>query len=86
MDWHHDMDPTGVMKGVILGREVLDAEPDEAGLWADWWARAGEERLELVAQLEQRNVPIYGSSQAVRNAVRKADDGHIELWPIIVTP
>ena len=28
-------------------------------------------------------MPIYGSSQAVRNAVRKADDGHIELWPII---
>ena len=83
VDWHHDMDPTGVMKGVILGREVLDTAPEEAGLWADWWARAGEERLKLVAQLEQRNVPIYGSSQAVRNAVRKADDGHIELWPII---
>ena len=83
VDWHHDMDPTGVMKGVILGREVLDAEPEEAGLWADWWARAGEDRLKLVAELEKRNVPIYGSSQAVRNAVRKADDGHIELWPII---
>ena len=83
VDWHHDMDPTGVMKGVILGREVLDAEPEEAGLWADWWARAGEDRLKLVAELEKRNVPIYGSSQAVRGAVRKADDGHIELWPIV---
>jgi hypothetical protein len=83
VDWHHDMDPTGVMKGVILGREVLDTAPEEAGLWADWWARAGEDRLKLVAELEKRNVPIYGSSQAVRNAVRKADDGHIELWPII---
>jgi hypothetical protein len=83
VDWHHDMDPTGVMKGVILGREVLDTEPDEAGLWADWWARAGEDRLKLVAELERRNVPIYGSSQAVRGAVRKADDGHIELWPIV---
>ena len=83
VDWHHDMDPTGVMKGVILGREVLDTEPEEAGLWADWWARAGEDRLKLVAELEKRNVPIYGSSQAVRGAVRKADDGHIELWPIV---
>jgi len=83
VDWHHDMDPTGVMKGVILGREVLDAAPEEAGLWADWWARAGEDRLKLVAELERRNVPLFGSSQAVRNAVRKADDGHIELWPII---
>jgi hypothetical protein len=83
VDWHHDMDPTGVMKGVILGREVLDAEPEEAGLWADWWARAGEDRLKLVALLERRNVPIYGSSQAVRGAVRKANDGHIELWPIV---
>ena len=83
VDWHHDMDPTGVMKGVILGREVLDAEPEEAGLWADWWARAGEDRLKLVAELERRAVPIYGSSQAVRGAVRKAYDGHIELWPIV---
>ena len=83
VDWHHDMDPTGVMKGVILGREVLDTEPEEAGLWADWWARAGEDRLKLVAELERRAVPIYGSSQAVRGAVRKADDGHIELWPIV---
>lgn len=83
VDWHHDLDPTGVMKGVILGREVLDETPDEAGLWADWWANAGEQRLKLVAQLERGNVPIYGSSQAVRNAVRKAVDGHIELWPII---
>ena len=54
VDWHHDMDPTGVMKGVILGREVLDTSPEEAGLWADWWARAGEDRLKLVAELEQR--------------------------------
>jgi len=85
VDWHHDMDPSpqGSMKGVVLGREVLDAEPDEDGLWADWWARAGEDRLKLVALLERRNVPIYGSSQAVRGAVRKADDGHIELWPIV---
>ena len=30
VDWHHDMDPSpqGSMKGVVLGREVLDAEPD----------------------------------------------------------
>ena len=83
VDWHHDMDPTGIMKGVVLGREVLDLEPEEAGLWADWWANAGEARLKLVAQLERGNVPIYGSSQAVRGAVRKADDGHILLWPII---
>jgi len=37
---NHDMDPTGVMKGVILGREVLDAEPEEADCGRLWRAPA----------------------------------------------
>lgn len=83
VDWHHDMDPTGVMKGAMLGRIVLDREPEGDGYWADFWANAGERRLALVAQLERKGLPLYGSSEAIPSGVRKASDGHIEVWPLI---
>jgi hypothetical protein len=78
------------MKGAILGRIVLDPEPSEedvdgekfAGIWADFWANAGEKRRQLVAALERRSVPLYGSSQALGKAVRIASDGHIDVWPV----
>lgn len=82
VDWHHDNDPTGVMKGAILGREVLDDEPESDGLWADWWVNAGERRKKLIADLERRGQMLYGSSQAVAGAVRKAETGHIDVWPL----
>ena len=83
VDWHHDNDPTGRMKGAILGHVVFDADAEDDGVWADFWANAGEERRNLIARLERGGVPLYGSSQAVRGAVRKADDGHIEVWPLV---
>jgi hypothetical protein len=87
VDWHHDGDPTGVMKGAVLGRIVMDEDPSEDGLWADFWANAGEKRRTLMAQLEAKGVPLYGSSQAITSAVRKstmAEGGrHIDVWPVI---
>ncbi len=82
VDWHHGNDPTGRMKGAIIGRVVLDDEADDDGYWADMWANAGEQRRKLIATLEQRGVPLYGSSEAVPGAVKKTD-GHIDVWPII---
>lgn len=83
-------DPKKLAKGAILGRIVLDEEPSEVdlddetytGIWADFWANAGEKRRALVAALERRSVPLYGSSQPVYSAVRKSKAGHIDVWPI----
>jgi len=83
VDWHHDQDPTGIMRGAILGKAVLDAAPEPDGLWADFWANAGEKRRELVARLERSGVPLFGSSQPAARGVRKASDGHIEVWPLV---
>lgn len=95
VDWHHvtfgdRTDPTGVMKGAILGRIVLDAEPSEeevdgipyAGVWADLWANAGEKRRQLVAMLERRAVPLYGSSQPLQRGIKTAKTGAIDVWPV----
>lgn len=96
VDWHHvtyggQQDPVGnAMKGAILGRIILDAKPSSEdidgeefeGVWADFWANAGEKRRQLVAALERRSVPLYGSSQALAKATRIAPDGHIDVWPV----
>ena len=88
VDWHHTtfadrVDPMGGrMKGAILGRVVLDAEPEADGVWADFWANAGEDRRRLVAELERRSVPLYGSTQPVAGAVVRGKAGHIDVWPI----
>jgi hypothetical protein len=82
VDWHHGNDPTGRMKGAIVGRVILDEDPEDDGYWAEMWANAGENRRKLIAELERRGVPLYGSSEAVPGAVRKTD-GHIDVWPII---
>lgn len=83
VDWHHDQDPTGTMKGADLGRVVFDETPESDGVWADFWANAGEKRRNLIAALERRGVALYGSTQAYHPAVKKAADGHIEVWPVI---
>lgn len=81
VDWHHRQDPTGLMKGAILGHVLMDATPEDEGIWADFWANAGEKRRELIARLERGGVPLYGSSEA---AYKKAsDNGHIDVWPMI---
>ena len=91
VDWHHDQDPTGTMKGAIIGRVIFDAAPETvdlegipaAGIWGDFWANAGEKRRALVALLERRGVPLFGSTQAVKGAsVVNHTTGSIDVWPI----
>lgn len=82
VDWHHEKDPTGVMKGAILGRVVIDDAPEEDGYWADFWADAGERRLALVRKLEERGAALYGSSQAVAKKA-DAETGEITYWPLV---
>ena len=82
VDWHHGNDPTGVMKGAILGHVELDDDPESEGLWAQFWVNAGEKRKKLFEVLEASGQALYGSSQAV---FKKADPttGHIDVWPLI---
>jgi hypothetical protein len=89
VDWHHTTfmsatrkDPMGQMKGAILGNLVLDEDTEQDGLWADFWANAGEQRRKLVAMLEKRGAQLFGSSQPVQAGIVKADGGRIDVWPI----
>jgi hypothetical protein len=92
VDFHHSFaapsrahgDPTGVMKGVILGKAVLDKEPEEDGYWSDIWLRYGEKRLSLVKSLIKRGGQLFGSSQPVPapDAIKRDPaTGEILVWP-----
>lgn len=95
MDWHHDDigvpaksagGPALSMKGMVIGEIELDEDPDEFGHWAQWWIKQGhanEQRIaaKRVAALQEMGQPVWGSSQALYR--QKADNGHIEVWPII---
>ena len=90
VDWHHTTfapgshkDPIGdTMKAAIIGHIVLDDVTEDDGLWADFWANAGEKRRKLIADLEMRGAALYGSTQPVPGGVAKADFGRIDVWPI----
>ncbi len=87
-DWHHvtfagSRDPAdNTMKGAILGHIVLDEDAEGDGLWADFWANAGEKRRRLVAALEKRSVPMFASTQPVKAGIIRGDAGAIDVWPI----
>ena len=91
-DWHHvafapdshrDPAPSRVKAdGAIIGHVVLDEDPEDDGLWADFWANAGENRRRLVALLERRQVPMFASTQPVKGGVVRAADGALDVWPI----
>lgn len=98
VDWHHDDwgvpsrtqaggDPKlQPMKGAIIGHLEFDEDPEADGYWADWWANAGEKRRRLVALLERRGVPLYGSTQSVKGARTlwpPEADGRLSVWPVI---
>ena len=83
VDFHHEDDPTGVMKGAILGYVEMDDHPESVevddiiatGIWGNFWANAGERRKRLIAYHEAQGMRFYGSSEAVPGAVRKSDLG-----------
>ena len=89
VDWHHvtfmgqkDPAPGRTMKGAVLGKMVLDADAEADGMWADWWANAGEQRRNLVALLERRSVPLYNSTQPIQGQIVYGKAGAIDVWPI----
>lgn len=81
VDWHHREDPTGRMGNAIIGKAVLDDEPDEDGWWESVWLKAGEARLSLIKRLQERGAALFGSSEAIFKKVDEA--GRIVVWPYV---
>jgi hypothetical protein len=95
VDWNHSYapphnrtgDPTGRMSGAIIAKAIMDEDPDEDGLWADFWFRQGESRLNYIRGLKRRypQIQFYGSGQAVASHVKaNPDTGHIDRFPLFM--
>lgn len=88
VDFHHSAqppgkgygDPTGMMTGRILGKSILDPDPDEDGWWSDFWWEKGNQRVSLIKRLVQKGAQLFGSSQPLGKTA-KNDDGEITVWP-----
>jgi hypothetical protein len=81
VDFMHGVDKA--LTNTIVGKAVLDEEPEEDGWWADLWLKAQEKRLSLVKTLAERGAQLFGSSQATW---KKADPatGEITEWPYYI--
>jgi hypothetical protein len=83
VDWHHGKDP--LMGRTVLGKAILDDEPEDDGWWVEVWLNHGEKRLQTIRKLadeaEKRGtgVQIYGSSEALWS--KASADGEILDWP-----
>ena len=73
--------PFRALGKTIIGKSILDPDPDEDGWWVDFWVKAGEKRLRLVKALSDRGAQLFGSSQAASGSVRPLGGGLIKVWP-----
>lgn len=86
VDWHHSAlppgpgygDPSGMMTGHIIGKSILDPDPEEDGWWVDLWLKAGEKRVALVRKLAERGAQLFGSSQPAK--AERDPSGEITVW------
>jgi hypothetical protein len=71
---------SGLMLGHLIGKSVLDPNPEEDGWWVDLWFEAGNRRVAMVDALAKRGARLYGSSQPIGKALVEPS-GHIAVWP-----
>ncbi len=70
----------GLMMGHLLGKSILDPDPEEDGWWVDLWFEAGNRRVAMVDALAKRGARLFGSSQPLGKAMIEPS-GHIGVWP-----
>jgi hypothetical protein len=78
-------DPTGMMTGHILGKSILDPDPEEDGWWVDIWLKAGDRRVRMIQALAERGAQLFGSSQPINGkGQRDPETGEITVWPFVL--
>ncbi len=78
-------DPSGMMTGHILGKSILDPDPEEDGWWIDMWLKAGNARVRMIEALARRGAQLYGSAQVVPGKGQKdPSTGEITVWPFMM--
>lgn len=73
-------DDTGMMLGHLIGKSILDPNPEEDGWWVDLWVERGNKRVAMIEAIAKRGAQLFGSSQPLPKG-RVDPDGHIAVWP-----
>ena len=82
---HRYGDPTGMMTGHVLGKSILDPDPEEDGWWVDIWLKAGNKRVRMIQALAERGAQLFGSSQPIPGkGKRNPETGEITVWPFVL--
>lgn len=77
-------DPTGMMTGHVIGKSILDPDPEEDGWWVDFWFKQGDKRVRMIEALARRGAQLFGSSQPVPGKAQRDDNGEITVWPFVL--
>lgn len=89
VDFHHGKEPPTPsgrypMGQSVIGKAILDLEPDDEGWWVDFWFQKGQERVALIKALAKRGAQLFGSSEPVKASVDvNRSTGHIRVWPFL---
>lgn len=93
VDWHHDLDPTGIVGAHPAQRragqrthlgDAVDLRLEDEGWWVTVWLKAGDARVRLIDKLQKLGGRIFGSSEPAHDMVRiNKASGHIDVWPYI---
>ena len=78
--WHHGQD--SLMGDTVIGKAIVDDEPDEEGWWVDVWLNHGERRVNLIKRLSEKG-PLFGSSGTIGYLKKAAPTGEILVWPYV---
>lgn len=78
--WHHGQD--ALLTDTVIGKAILDPEPEDDGWWVDVWLNHGERRVSLVKRLAER-APLFGSSGTIGYLKKAAPTGEILVWPYV---
>jgi hypothetical protein len=72
-----------MMRGHLIGKSILDPNPDEDGWWVDFWVKAGDARVALIKRIAERGAQLFGSSQPAKGVQTDPDTGEITVWPFL---
>lgn len=83
---HRYGDPGQIMAGHVIGKSILDPDPDEDGWWVDLWFNIGDKRVKMIEALAARGRQLFGSTQPVPGKSQRdpKNPAHITVWPYVL--
>jgi hypothetical protein len=84
IDFHHRADEAKLMGDVLIGKAILDDEPEEDGWWERTWLNLQKSHLARLKNFVHMGGQLFGSSEAIPASVKVNNDtGEILSWAYV---